>query len=247
MKTAREEFKEELKEEKIKEKNEYHEEMAKYFPPYTRGEEIFNAVSHIVGGALGILALVIGVVFAVIYQKTTGAILSMIFFGLSIMLLYTMSAIYHFLYPNKAKRVFRVFDHCTIYVLICGTYAPVCFILLNNYQPWNFVIFAIVSFLCLIGVVFNAIMLDKKPVKIMSQILYLIVGWLIVCFMPWLIESVGMGGALLILFGGISYTIGVIFFALGKKVRYFHSIWHIFDILGTALQFLGILIYGIIL
>ena len=87
MKTAREEFKEELKEEKIKEKNEYHEEMAKYFPPYTRGEEIFNAVSHIVGGALGILALVIGVVFAVIYQKTTGAILSMIFFGLSIMLL----------------------------------------------------------------------------------------------------------------------------------------------------------------
>ena len=103
-----------------------------------------------------------------------------------------MSAIYHFLYPNKAKRVFRIFDHCTIYVLICGTYAPVC-------------------------------------------------------FMPWLIESVGMGGALLILFGGISYTIGVIFFALGKKVRYFHSIWHIFDILGTALQFLGILIYGIIL
>ena len=125
MKTAREEFKEELKEEKIKEKNEYHEEMAKYFPPYTRGEEIFNAVSHIVGGALGILALVIGVVFAVIYQKTTGAILSMIFFGLSIMLLYTMSAIYHFLYPNKAKRVFRIFDHCTMYYL-CSDLWNVC-------------------------------------------------------------------------------------------------------------------------
>lgn len=237
----------EEKEQKKEQKLQHRKEMSKYFPPYTRGEEIFNAVTHIVGGALGIAALVLGVVFAAIYQKTSAAVLSMIVFGLSIMLLYTMSAIYHFLYPNRAKRVFRIFDHCTIYLLIAGTYAPVCFVILTQHVPWNYVLFAGIQLLALIGVVFNAIMLDKKPVKILSQILYLVMGWSIAFFLPWLKESMGMSGTIMVLAGGIAYTVGVIFYALGKKVRYFHAIWHLFDLAGTILQFLGILLFGVIM
>lgn len=227
-------------------KQQRREEMAMFFPPYTRGEEIFNAVSHIVGGVFGIVALVIGVVFASIYQKTTSAVISMVIFGLSIMALYTMSAIYHFLYPNKAKKVFRIFDHCTIYVLIAGTYAPVCLICLSNHQPWNYLIFAGILLLATLGVVFNAIMLDKKPVKVMSQILYIVMGWAIAAFIPWLNETMAFPGILMVILGGICYTVGVIFYALGKKVRYFHSIWHLFDLAGTILHFLGILLFGVI-
>lgn len=232
---------------KTESKEEHREEMAKLFPPYTRGEEIFNAVSHIVGGVLGIVALVLGIIFSSIYQKTTSAVISMVIFGLSIMALYTMSAIYHFLYPNKAKKVFRIFDHCTIYILIAGTYAPVCLICLNNHQPWNYVIFAGILFLATIGVVFNAIMLDKKPVKVMSQILYIVMGWAIAAFIPWLKETMSTPGIIMIILGGLSYTVGVIFYALGKKVRYFHSIWHLFDLAGTIFHFLGILLFGVIM
>lgn len=238
------------REEKIKQKEakeQHREEMAKFFPPYTRGEEIFNAVTHIVGGALGIVALVVGVIYAAIYQKTSAAVISMVFFGLSIMLLYTMSSIYHFLYPNRVKKIFRIFDHCTIYLLIAGTYTPVCFVILADHSPWNYVLFAGIQFLALIGVVFNAIMLDKKPVKVLSQILYLVMGWTIAFFLPWISEAISLPGTIMIFAGGLAYTVGVIFYALGKKVRYFHAIWHLFDLAGTILQFLGILLYGIIL
>lgn len=149
--------KEELAIQKKKAKEAKRAEIAKTLPKYTRGEEIFNAVSHIVGGALGIGALVVGIVFAALKTDKIGVI-SMIIFGLSIMILYTMSAIYHFLFINKAKKVFRVFDHCTIYLLIAGTYTPICLITLRNEWIWGYLILGIVWFLAILGIVFNAIM-----------------------------------------------------------------------------------------
>lgn len=212
-------------------------------PKYTRGEEIFNAVTHIVGGAFGIIALIVGTYYSAVNLKDALSIISMIILGLSIIVLYTMSAIYHFLYINKGKLVFRVFDHCTIYFLIIGTYFPACFILLRNYFPLNLIIFLTVTILSILGIVFNAVMMGKKPVNILSQILYIICGWGIIIAYPQMEETIGLVNTLLIVFGGVSYTVGVIFFALGNKIRYFHPIWHIFDLIGTFLQFLGILLY----
>lgn len=237
--------KEELAIQKKKAKEAKRAEIAKTLPKYTRGEEIFNAVSHIVGGSLGIGALVVGIVFAALKTDKIGVI-SMIIFGLSIMILYTMSAIYHFLFINKAKKVFRVFDHCTIYLLIAGTYTPICLITLRNEWIWGYLILGIVWFLAILGIVFNAIMLDKKPVKIMSQILYIIMGWGIVAAIKLLVKNMALPGVILIIAGGVCYTVGVIFYALGKKVKYFHSIWHLFDLFGTILQYMGILLYAVI-
>lgn len=228
-----------------KSKEQRRAELAEKLPKYTRGEEIFNAVSHIVGGALGIAALVIGVIFAHIDSDSLGVV-AMAIFGVSIMILYTMSAIYHFLFISKAKKVFRVFDHCTIYLLIAGTYTPICLITLRNEVPWCYIILITVWFLALIGIVFNATMLDKKPVKALSQALYLIMGWGIAVAIKLLVKNMAMPGVILIFAGGLCYTVGVIFYALGKKVKYFHSIWHLFDLFGTVLQYLGILLYGVI-
>lgn len=217
------------------------------FPSYTRGEEIFNAVTHIVGGAFGIIALIVGIIYSVLCKPgDTTLLVSMILFGLSIIVLYTMSAIYHFLFINKGKVVFRIFDHCTIYILISGTYLPLCLSVYSKYAPYNYILLGIVLGGCLIGLIFNAIMMEKLPVKIISYTLYICCGWAVIFTYSWMIETLTTSGMLLILFGGISYTIGVIFYALGKKIKYFHSIWHLFDLLGTMLQFLGILLYWII-
>ena len=130
-------------------------EYSKELPKYTKGEEIFNAVSHIVGGAFGIAALVLGVIFAVIYSNAYGVV-SMALFGSTLILLYTMSAIYHFLRPNKAKKLFRIFDHCTIFLLIAGTYTPFCLITLREVSYIGWVLFGVVWGLAILGVVLIA-------------------------------------------------------------------------------------------
>lgn len=220
-------------------------ELQKTLPVYTRGEEIFNAVTHIVGGVLGIVALIVGVIFAHLDTDAVG-VLAMIVFGLSIMILYTMSAIYHFLFINKAKKVFRVFDHCTIYFLIAGTYTPICLITLRSEEPWWWIILTAIWVLAALGIVLNATMLNRKTVKVISQILYLVMGWGIVAAIGLLVKNMSLPGVILIFAGGICYTVGVIFYALGRKVKYMHSVWHIFDLFGTVLQYLGILLYGVI-
>lgn len=237
------EDKKSTKEIKKIEKEKQREALARFFPKYTRGEERFNAITHIVGGVLGIVGLVVGVIFAAEYCDLE-AVLSMVIFGVSIMALYTMSAIYHFLYINKAKKVFRVFDHCTIYFLIAGTYTPICLITLP--RPEGYIILGLIWTFAVLGIVLNATMLNRKWVKVISQILYLVMGWGIACVTPLLLENMATPGVILIFAGGISYTVGVIFYALGRKIKYFHSIWHIFDILGTVFQYLAILLYAII-
>ena len=219
---------------------------SKELPNYTKGEEIFNAVSHIVGGAFGIAALVLGIIFAVIHSNGFG-IASMIVYGISMIILYTMSSLYHFLPRGKAKKVFRILDHCTIFILIAGTYTPYCLVALKSLYPTlGWVLFGIVSALSTIGIIFNAINMHSKTVKTLSMICYLGEGWCVIFAVDKLIKVITWSGFSLLLAGGIIYTIGAIFYGIGKKKKYIHSVFHLFCLFGTILQFLSILFYVII-
>ncbi len=214
----------------------------KELPSYTKGEEIFNAVSHIVGGSFGIIALILGLVFTIREGHDGWSILSVIIYGVSIILLYTMSSIYHFLRRNKAKRVFRIFDHCTIYLLIAGTYTPICVILLRH-EWWGILLLILVWVAAIVGITFNAINMHKTSIKVLSMILYIVMGWCVIFLIVPLLKIWYGPGFWFLLGGGISYTVGVIFYAFGKKAKYIHSIWHLFVFLGTVLQFIAILKY----
>ena len=208
-------------------------------PVYGKGEDLFNAISHVVGAGLGLLfgiALFIVASFDPSPNKYAAAGV----YSLSIIVLYTMSALYHFLRQGTAKRVFRIFDHCTIFLLIAGCYTPFCMISLWD-LPLGKIIFGIEWGLAILGITFNAINMHWKAVKILSQVSYVVMGWLVLIAIPQLIERLPLAALIWLLAGGISYTVGIIFFACGKKVRYMHSVWHIFVLLGSVLQFVSIL------
>ena len=210
-------------------------------PDYTKGEEIFNMVSHIVGGAVGVASLVLCVVFAAIRGNVAG-VLSGIVFGTSMIVLYTMSSIYHGLRPNTAKKVFQIIDHCTIYFLIAGTYTPMLVCGLTKTAPvpaW--IIFGVVWGLAALATTLTAI--DLKKYKVFSMICYIGMGWSILFSIKDMYDSLGPGGFWLLLSGGIVYTGGVIFYAFGKNVRYFHSIFHLFTLAGSILHTLCVLLY----
>ncbi len=205
-------------------------------PMYTKGEEIFNAVSHIVGGAIGL-----AVWAALIYLAWGNAvrIVAVSAFGFGIVVLYTMSALYHFLPSGKGKRVFRIFDHCTIFLLIAGTYTPYCLIpLYGTTMGWT--VLAVEWGIAVAGITMNAIAMNNIIIKSISMVFYVVGGWLAVIFLPMLLNTVSLTCLLLLIFGGVAYTVGIGFFAFGKKVRYFHSVWHLFTIFGTVLQFASI-------
>ena len=210
-------------------------------PTYTKGEEIFNMTSHIVGGALGIVAAVLCIIFAAKHNNVYG-IISCAIYGFSMIVLYTMSSIYHGLRPNKAKRVFQVLDHCSIFLLIAGTYTPYCLVTLREYNTaLGWTLFGIVWGMAVIGIVLNSI--DIKKYKIFSMICYLIMGWCILVKAPLLPKLLGLPGFILLLAGGVAYTIGAIFYGFGKKKKYIHSVFHMFILLGSILQFFSILLY----
>lgn len=212
-------------------------------PTYTKGEEIFNMVSHICGGALGITATALCVVFSAVH-KDAYAVVSSAVFGFTMILLYTMSSIYHGLRPNKAKKIFQIIDHCAIYLLIAGTYTPFSLCTLREYRTalgWS--IFGIIWGLAVLGIVLNAI--DLKSFRVISMILYIGMGWCVIFTVKIIYEALGAGGFILLLAGGISYTIGAALYGLGKNHRYMHSVFHLFVVLGSLLHFLCILLYVI--
>ena len=211
-------------------------------PKYTRGEEIFNMTSHIVGGVLGVVALVLCVVFAAIHGNGYGVVSGAIY-GVTMIILYTMSSIYHGLNPKrKAKKVFQVLDHCSIYLLIAGSYTPFALCTLREYDTaLGWTIFGVIWFVAILGIVLNSI--DIKKFKVFSMICYLVMGWCIVFKINLLPELLGTAGFVLLLLGGLSYTVGAILYGLGKKHKYMHSIFHLFILLGSLLQFFTILLY----
>lgn len=211
-------------------------------PKYTKGEEIFNMTSHIVGGALGIVALVLCVVFAAVHGNGYGVVSGAIY-GVTMIILYTMSSIYHGLNPKrKAKKVFQVLDHCSIYLLIAGSYTPFALCTLREYNTvLGWTIFGVIWFVAILGIILNSI--DIKKFRVFSMICYLVMGWCIVFRINLLPELLGTAGFVLLLLGGLSYTIGAILYGLGKKHKYMHSVFHLFILLGSLLQFFTILLY----
>ena len=213
-------------------------------PTYTKGEEIFNMVSHIVGGALGVITTILAIVIGAIHHNGYG-IVSGIIFGISKIFLYTMSSIYHGLSPKKlSKKVMQIMDHCAIFVLIAGSYTPFALCTLREYSPaLGWTIFAIIWIFAALGITLNAI--DLKKYKIFSMICYLVMGWCIIIKANLLPELLTMPGFILLLLGGIIYTIGAVLYGLGKKHKYIHSIFHLSVFFGNLLHVICILMYVI--
>ena len=207
-------------------------------PRYTLGEELINSISHGVGAGLGITALVLCIVKSC--SPLDGyKLASSIVFGLTTTLLYLMSCLYHALKVNRAKRVFRVIDHCTIFLLIAGTYTPYTLNTLRGVTGW--VLFGIVWGVGILGIVLNAVSL-KKFAKL-SVACYIALGWVVIFASKELIASLERGGLWLLLAGGIAYTVGAVLYGIGAKKRYFHSVFHFFCMIGTALHFFSIYFY----
>lgn len=210
-------------------------------PKYTIGEEIVNSISHGLGIILGIVALVLTIVFSAKNNNTIGIVSSCIY-GSTMIIMYTISCLYHALSPKlKAKKVFRVIDHCDIYLFIAGCYTPYCLSLIGGVTGW--VIFAIIWACAVIGVLLNAIDLEKFIIP--SVLMYLVMGWMIIFSYDSIATLLPTPGLVLLIAGGISYTVGAILYAIGSKKKYFHSIFHFFVLLGSILQFFSILLYAI--
>ena len=210
-------------------------------PKYTLGEEIVNAITHGVGALFGIVALVLTIIFSAKNHNTIG-IVSSIIYGVSMIFMFTSSCIYHALSPNiKGKKIMRIIDHCDIYIFIAGCYTPFCLSAIGGTTGW--IIFGINWACAIIGVILNSINLEKF--KIPAFLIYLIMGWMIIFSFKSLSASLAPMGIKLLLLGGIIYTIGAIFYLIGSKNRYIHSVFHVFVLLGAISQFLSILLYSI--
>ena len=209
-------------------------------PNYTLGEERMNAISHGIGGLLGIAALVLCVVKSCIQHNNIAVVASSIY-GATLIFLYFMSTLYHSLKVNNAKRVFNIIDHCSIFLLIAGSYTPYTLITLKGALGWG--IFGVIWLAAIIGIVFNAIDLNKY--KKISVLTYILMGWMIIFAFKPLYESLSKNGLVLLVWGGVLYTVGAIFYGLGKKKKYMHSIFHLFVLAGSILQFFSIYYYVI--
>lgn len=212
-------------------------------PNYTKGEEIFNMVTHIVGGGIGVIALVICVIISAIKGSAISIVSSSIY-GLSLISLYCMSSIYHGLHSGTAKKVMQVLDHCTIYFLIAGTYTPIllCSIIKVS-VAWAWIMFGIVWGLAALATVFTAI--DLKKYSIFSMICYIGMGWCIIIAAKVTITALSTPALALLLAGGIAYTLGAVLYGIGSKIKYFHSIFHIFVVAGSVLHLICIIFYVI--
>lgn len=204
---------------------------------YTLGEEIFSAIVHGIGAGLSVAALVTMVVKAA-GSGDAYAVVSAAIFGASLVILYTMSTLYHALAPARAKKVFRIFDHTTIFLLIAGTYTPYVLVTLRGFTGW--VLFGVLWGLAAIGIVFDSVMLEKF--RKIEMFLYVGMGWCIVVASESLVSSLEKGGLIFLFTGGVLYTVGIIFYAL-KKIKYMHSIWHIFVLAGSIMHYFSVILY----
>ena len=169
-------------------------------------------------------------------------VVSSCIFGATIIILYLMSCLYHALKVNMAKRVFRVFDHCTIFLLIAGTYTPFTLVSLRSVKPWlGWTLFGAIWAIAIIGIVLNAVNL-KKYAKA-SVVCYLLMGWMVILAYRSMTQAIAPGGISLLIWGGVVYSVGALVYAIGSRRKYFHSIFHFFCIGGTVLHFFSIYAY----
>lgn len=202
---------------------------------YTLGEEIFSSVTHGVGTLLAIGGTVVLLVVSAIFGDALTVVSSAIF-GASLIILYCMSTLYHAISHPTAKQFFRIMDHNTIFFLIAGTYTPITLSVLRGALGWT--LFGIIWGVAAVGIALNSVNLEKfrKP----SVVCYILMGWVIIFAIRPLLQSMSLLCLWLLLGGGVFYTVGVIFYAI-KKVKYFHSVWHIFTLLGSLCHYFCVL------
>ncbi|MBP1757547.1 MAG: channel protein, hemolysin family [Firmicutes bacterium] len=204
---------------------------------YSKSEEIFNSISHGIGALLSIAGLVILVVLAS-RRREVISIVSFSIYGLTLLALYLSSTLYHSLVPPKAKKILRIFDHSTIYLLIAGSYTPITLIAMDNVWGWS--IFGMIWVLALLGIAMNLINFEKT--KKFALALYFLMGWLVVIAVKPLLANVPSGLLVMLLIGGLFYTFGIIFYA-AKRIPFNHGIWHLFVLAGSISHYLGFLLF----
>ena len=212
-------------------------------PVYSRGEELMNMITHIVGGALGVVVLLSCVILAALRDNFYG-ILSCTIYGTTFITMFTISSVYHGLAPGMGKKVMQVIDHCTIYFLIAGTYSAVVLSAIRPIYPtlgWGLFIFEWT--LALLAATLTAI--DLKKYEVFSMVCYIGMGWAIIPFWHQTFIAMTKPGFLLLLAGGIAYTIGAVLYGLGVKQKWMHSVFHIFVVLGALVQYFAVLFYAI--
>ncbi len=202
-------------------------------------EEIFNAIVHGIGALLSIAGLVLLIVFATL-KGSMIHVISVSIYGSTLVLLYLNSTIYHSLTNRKAKEVFEIFDHASIYLLIAGTYTPFTLIVLHGAMGW--IVFGIIWGLAFCGVLFKSFFTGK--LDFISTIIYLIMGWLIVLVFKPLMYSLNTTGLIFLIIGGLLYSVGTIFY-LFQKIKFAHVVWHVLVLVATIFHFFAILFYVI--
>lgn len=207
-------------------------------PNYTLREELINSISHGIGAGLSIAALVL----LVIRSNTLTGLLTSLVYAISLILLYTISCIYHALSPRLAgKKVLRVLDHCNVLLLEAGTYTPICLCLFS--PPLSFLMFGIVWGITLLVIIFNVIDVDRY--QGVSVACNLILGWAILFVIRPLIHSCAIQGIIYLIMGGVMYSIGAILYGIGAKRKYMHSVFHFFVLAGSLFHFFMIYFYVI--
>lgn len=216
-------------------------------PSYSLGEELISSISHGLGAILSVVGLILCLI-KVIPLNDPWRLASSIVYGVSLIILFTMSTLYHSLGRNKAKKVLRIMDHNMIFLLVAGSYTPYTLVAIRplNVFGWGtgtvaWLIFAFVWGFCLIGIIFNSINLKKYTW--LSMTCYIVAGWcIIIAFFP-LYSALGHVGFWLLLSSGIIYTVGAILYGIGKKVKYMHSVFHLFILTAAILMFFSIYLF----
>ena len=207
---------------------------------YTLREEIANSISHGIGIVFSVVAMTILLVYG-IWMRSPSAITGFAIYGVSSVLLYTASTLYHSFRKDEIKRILRVFDHSAIFLLIAGTYTPVTLIAMRGY--WRVGILSVIWVIAISGIVFKILTYKRmEKYKAVSLILYILMGWIAVIAIKPMTQTVPVGFLIWLLAGGAAYTIGTIFYAV-RKIPYHHAIWHLFVLAGSVLHFLGMFRY----
>jgi hemolysin III len=213
--------------------------LLKSNPYQTRIEEFFNALTHAAGIGLSIAALVLMIVFAS-RQHSNIKIVSCVLFGSSLIMMYTASTLYHISTAPKLKKFFKLVDHTIIYILIAGTYTPVTLVILQG--AWGWTLFGLVWAFAIIGFIFKVFFIGRF--EKLSISIYVIMGWLAIIATRPLIHALPAGGLIWLVAGGLSYTIGIIFYAM-DRVHFAHVMWHLFVLGGSICHFFLVFIFVI--
>ncbi|MDP3440949.1 MAG: hemolysin III family protein [Azonexus sp.] len=199
--------------------------------------EKFNAWTHLIGALLALTGA-IGLLSLAASSGDGWKIFSIAVYGATLVLLYSVSTLYHSL-RGRAKRILRKLDHLSIYLLIAGSYTPFCLISLRG--PWGWWLFGIVWTLAVVGMLQE--IKPRSEARVMSLIIYAVMGWIVLVAIKPLLASLGLAGFLWLAGGGVFYTVGIIFFAFDERFRHWHGIWHLFVIAGSLMHFIAILFY----